>query len=177
MKPLRPTDQKRLHRSWRQRTDGRLALVLDNVQTPYNVGTIVRLAAAFKVEHLFLAGATSSPSHPGARKTALGTERLVPMSDHRLAVDAIAAARADGFFVVGVELAGDAVPLFDVDLSQADGVCLIVGHEDRGLTPQCLDACDAVTYIPTPGRVGSLNVATATAIALYEVRRREWQAQ
>jgi tRNA (guanosine-2'-O-)-methyltransferase len=55
-------------------------------------------------------------------------------------------------------------------------VCLVVGHEDRGLSPETLAGCDAVTFIPQLGRIGSLNVATATAIALYELRRRDWAA-
>jgi tRNA (guanosine-2'-O-)-methyltransferase len=53
-------------------------------------------------------------------------------------------------------------------------VCLAVGHEDHGLSRGCLEACDHVAYLPLLGRVGSLNVASATAIALYEVRRRSW---
>ena len=172
MKPLRPTDQKRLNRAWRRRTANRIALVLDDVQTPYNVGAIIRTAAAFRVDHLWLAGASALPSHPRTGKTALGTDRLVPWSQVTDAVSAISEARADGFGIVGVELAQTAEPILDVPLG--DAVCLVLGHEDRGLRPVVLAACDAVTFIPQPGKVGSLNVATAAAIALYEVRRREW---
>jgi tRNA (guanosine-2'-O-)-methyltransferase len=62
--------------------------------------------------------------------------------------------------------------MHEADLS--GDVCLAVGHEDRGLSAACLQSCDAVVYLPQLGRVGSLNVATAAAIALYEVRRQEW---
>lgn len=172
MKPLRPTDQKRLNRAWRRRTDHRVALVLDDVQTPYNVGAIIRTAAAFRVEHMWLAGASALPSHPRTGKTALGTDRLVPWSQAADAVAAIADAREAGFSVVGIELAETAEPILEVPLG--DAVCLVLGHEDRGLRPAVLAACDAVAFIPQPGKVGSLNVATAAAIALYEVRRREW---
>jgi tRNA (guanosine-2'-O-)-methyltransferase len=55
-----------------------------------------------------------------------------------------------------------------------NGVCLVVGHEDRGLAASTIAACDVVAYLPLAGRVGSLNVATATALALYEARRQEW---
>lgn len=174
MKPLGPTDLKRLHRDWRRRTTGRLALVLDGVMTPVNVGSIVRLAAAYGVETLWLAGATAPVSHPGARKTALGTDRFVDVIGDLTAAEALAAARAAGYHIVGVELAEAAVPMHEAPL--AGDICLVVGHEDHGLSAAALAGCDIVTYLPLVGKVGSLNVATAAGIALYEIRRREWSA-
>ena len=169
---LGPTELKRLHRDWRRRTDARLALLLDGVQTPYNVGAIVRTAAAERVERLWLAGPSSPVSHPKARKTALGTDRyldVVTLEDPGAAADA---ARADGYRLVGIELAEGAEPLFALDLS--GDVCLAVGHEDRGLSAAVLQRCDAVGFVPQMGRVGSLNVAHAAAMAVYEARRQHW---
>jgi tRNA (guanosine-2'-O-)-methyltransferase len=171
---LGDTDLKRLHRQWRRRTTGRLALLLDSVQTPFNVGAIVRMAAAERVEHLYVAGASASPGHPGSRKTSLGTERSVPWSEHETVDTAVAAVRDASLFLLGVELADGAVPLHEVTLPP--DVCLALGHEDRGLSARTLDACDAVAFVPQLGRGGSLNVASAAAIAVYEVRRREWSA-
>ncbi|HSS09787.1 MAG TPA: TrmH family RNA methyltransferase [Acidimicrobiales bacterium] len=173
MKQLGPTDLKRLHRSWQRRTNQRLALVLDSVQSPFNVGAIVRTAAAFRVDHLYLAGSTLSPAHAKAGKTALGTERYLVWTPFATGVEAIDAAHRDGYVVVGVELADSATPLHELVLSAGD-VCLAVGHEDHGLSPATLAGCDEVAFIPQMGRVGSLNVATAAAIAMYEVRRRAW---
>jgi tRNA (guanosine-2'-O-)-methyltransferase len=172
MKQLGPTDLKRLHREWHRRTDGRVALLLDSVESPFNIGGIVRTAAAFKIEHLYLAGSTLSPAHGKAGKTAMGTERYLVWTTFERGPEAADAARADGFCVVGLELAAGAVALHELDAG-AD-VCIAVGHEDRGLSPATLAACDRVAFIPQLGRVGSLNVATATAIAIYELRRREW---
>lgn len=171
-RPLGSTDLKRLHRNWHRRTHGRLALVMDGVMTPVNVGSIVRLAAAYRVEQLLLAGPTVSVDHPGAQKTAMGTDRYLDVRSYPAVIDAIAAVRAQGFTVIGIELADSAVPLFELTLPPA--VCLVVGHEDHGLSRVCLAACDAIAYLPQVGKVGSLNVATATGIALYEVRRQEW---
>lgn len=171
-RPLSGTELKRLHRDRRRSTTGRLALVLDGVQKPYNVGAIVRTSAAFSVDHLWLAGHVPTPSDPKVAKTALGSERYVPWSAHESAAEAIGAAQRDGYRVVGVELAEGARPLHELDL---DGdVCLVVGHEDRGLSRDALGACDALGYVPQLGRIGSLNVATATAVALYEARRAAW---
>jgi len=171
-RPLGPTDLKRLHRSWRRRTTGRLALILDGVMTPVNVGSIVRLAAAYGASPLWLAGATADVGHPGARKTAMGTDRFVDIIEGVTAVEAAAAAKDDGFQVIGVELAEGATPLHDLVVRH--DACIVLGHEDHGLSPAVLAACDAVAYLPLVGRVASLNVATTAGIALYELRRREW---
>jgi tRNA (guanosine-2'-O-)-methyltransferase len=169
---LDSTGLKRLHRTWRRRTTGEVGLVLDNVQSPFNVGAILRTAAALRVDHLWLAGETASPTNAKTAKTALGSQRFVEWTWHETTADAVADARAEGYRIVGLELTGDATPLPDLVV---DGpTCLVICHEDRGLPPATLALCDAVAFIPQVGRIGSLNVATATAIALYEVRRRAW---
>jgi tRNA (guanosine-2'-O-)-methyltransferase len=171
--PLRPTDVKRLNRSWRQRTGSRVGLLLDSVGQPFNVGSIIRTAAVFGVERVWLCGDTVGLDHPGARKTALGTGRYITFEREPTAARAAAAAHAAGLRVIAIELATDAVALHDSPLG--GDVCLALGNEDRGCSPALLAAADTVAYIPQPGRVGSLNVAAAAAIALAETRRREWQ--
>ena len=105
-------------------------------------------------------------------KTALGTDRYVPAEAVATGADAVAEAHEDGFTVVGIELCEGAVPLHELALP--DAVCLAVGHEDHGLARATIDACDHIAFLPMLGRVGSLNVATAAALAIYEVRRRSW---
>jgi tRNA (guanosine-2'-O-)-methyltransferase len=171
---LRATDVKRLNRSWRRRTEGRLALILDSVTGPFNVGSVFRTAAAFGVETIWLAGNATPPTNPKAQKTALGTDRLVEWHEPVPAPQAVQAARKEGFRVLAVELTGDAVPL---PAARLDGdVCLVVGSEDHGCSPALLEAADGVLYIPQVGRVGSLNVAVAAAIVLAEARRQEWES-
>jgi tRNA (guanosine-2'-O-)-methyltransferase len=171
---LRPTDVKRLNREWRRRTDGRVALLLDSVAQPFNVGSIVRTAAALGVESIWLCGNTPDLDLPAVGKTALGTHRFLTAYREPSPAAAAKAAAEDGFRVLAVELASGAVPLFDAPL---DGdICLAIGNEDHGCSPALLAAVSGVTYIPQVGRVGSLNVAVATAVALTEVRRREWTA-
>ena len=105
-----------------------------------------------------------------------GSEALQKEADRKakLAEEAAAAAdaRARGLHVVGIELADDAVPITNLAL---DGpTCLVLGHEDRGISPATLGECDTVAYLPQLGKIGSLNLATAASIALWEVRRRGW---
>ncbi|MBX6384790.1 MAG: TrmH family RNA methyltransferase [Microbispora sp.] len=169
---LKPTDVKRLNRTWRRNTEGRLALILESVTGPFNVGSIFRTAAAFGVETIWLAGNATPPTNPKAQKTALGTERLVEWHEPVRVAEAVRAAREEGFRVVAVELTGDAVPLHEAELG--GDVCLVLGSEDHGCSPACLEAVDSVAYIPQVGKVGSVNVAVAAAIAMAETRRREW---
>ena len=173
-KQLRPTDVKRLNRSWRRATEARLALLLDSVTQPFNVGMIVRSAAAFGAEHIWLCGNSAALDHASAAKTALGTQRLLSWEREPDPVAAAKAARAAGLRVVAIEQAAGAYPLHEAPLH--GDVCLVLGNEDHGCSPALLAAADAVAYIPLVGRVGSLNVSAAAAIALAEARRREWSA-
>ncbi|MEZ0070993.1 TrmH family RNA methyltransferase [Planotetraspora sp. GP83] len=169
---LRPTDVKRLNRTWRRNTQGRLALIVESVTGPFNVGSIFRTAAAFGVDTIWLAGNATPPTNPKAQKTALGTDRLVEWHEPVPVAEAVRAAKEDGFTVVAVELTGDAVPLPEAKLG--GDVCLVLGSEDHGCSPASLEAADGVVYIPQVGRVGSFNVAVAAAIVIAEVRRQEW---
>ena len=169
---LRQVEVKRLNREWRRVTTARLALLLDSVGQPFNVGAIVRSAAAFGAERMWLCGNTAPLTHLSVLKTALGTQWFVDSVTEPDPAAVAKAPRAEGFRLVAVELASGAVPLHQAPL---DGdVCLAIGNEDHGCTAALLAAADAVAYIPQPSRVGSLNVAAAAAVAMAEARRREW---
>jgi tRNA (guanosine-2'-O-)-methyltransferase len=170
---LGPTDIKRLNRSWRQQAQARIGLLLDSVGQPFNVGSIIRTAAAFGADRIWLCGDTAPPEHPQARRTALGTGRLITFEREPDTAAAAAAAAADGLRIIAIELAADAAPLHEAPLE--GDVCLAVGNEDHGCSAALLAVADVVAYIPQLGRVGSLNVAAAAAIALAEARRRDWQ--
>lgn len=169
---LGSTDLKRLHREWRKEAPGRIGLLLDSVATPANVGSILRTAAAMRVDDVWLCGQTPDASHPGVGKTALGSERYLAVHLAATPADALPQVAAAGYRLIAVELAQGAEPIHAVDLTGS--VCLAVGHEDRGLTAPLLDAAERTAFIPQLGKIGSLNVATATSIAIYEARRQGW---
>jgi len=171
---LTSTELKRLHREWRRRTSARLSVGLDGVQGPFNVGAVIRSAAAYKAEHLWLTETATGPDNSKVDKTALGTARYLSVDRVPDAATMAEAARAAGYRVVGVELAAGAVPMHELDL--VGDVCLVVGHEDRGLSKAALASFDAFGYLPQLGSVGSLNVATAASIAMYEWARQQWTA-
>ncbi len=168
-KSLTPTELKRLHREWRRSSDARISLILDGVQKPYNIGSIARSAAAYKAEHVWLVPPSPKMSDQKVAKTALGCDRLVNWTQVETSDEAVSAAKEAGFATVAVELATNARPIFELDLQRP--ICLVVGHEERGVAKSTLALVDDVAFIPQLGKVGSLNVAHAASIALYEALR------
>ncbi|MEZ5226470.1 MAG: TrmH family RNA methyltransferase [Acidimicrobiales bacterium] len=173
VKTLSPTELKRLHREWRRQTDLELGLILDGVQNPFNVGSLFRSAAAYRVERMWLCPPTPDPSETKVAKTALGCERLVSWEVAATGVEAVQAARAAGYVTVAIELTATARPMFQLDLGPK--VALVLGHEDRGVHKQTLAEVDHIAFLPQLGKVGSLNVAQAGTVALYEAARQRWQ--
>lgn len=172
MKTLGNTDIKRLNRDWRRRSSRRIALALVSLSNPFNVGAILRTAGVLGVEVVYLVGATPGPEDAKVAKTGLGTEHTVTTRRLHTLAEATTQARADGFAVLALELATESVPL--ADYAYPEATCLVIGNEGHGLSPASLAECDAAVYVPQVGKIASLNVATATAIAVYEVRRSEW---
>lgn len=169
---LRPTEVKRLNRQWRRRTEGRIALIAESISQPFNLGSLLRTCSTFGVDTVWLTGNTADTTHPGVGKTALGTERKLTLHRTRTSSEAATTARAEGLRLVAIELTNDATPLHEAPLH--GDICLAVGAEDHGCSRALLAEADTTSYIPQIGRVGSLNVAVAAAIAIAETRRREW---
>ncbi|MDH3295996.1 MAG: TrmH family RNA methyltransferase [Acidimicrobiia bacterium] len=166
------TDLKRLHRQWRRSNDQRIGILCDGVQNPYNLGAILRSAAAYRVERIWMAPPLVAPNHPKVAKTALGCERLVDVAEVESGVAGIEQARRSGLTPVALELTADAVPLSHIDLS--GDVCIVVGHEERGVHRDVLAVVDHIGFLPQRGKVGSLNVAHSLTAALYEISRQGW---
>lgn len=165
---LTSTELKRLHRTERRATQRRMALLTDGVSNPYNLGSILRTAAAFNCDHLWLVGAPS-PNDAKVNKTALGSQKFLTWTHCDSTAEAFSLASAAGYSLVGVELTETAVPLSTIEW--ADDCCLVLGHEDRGLSSEALQSLTTIGYIPQLGKIGSLNVAMAAGMAMYEFRR------
>ncbi|MGH3428004.1 MAG: TrmH family RNA methyltransferase [Terriglobales bacterium] len=172
---LGSTDLKRLHRDWKRRPRPRLTLLLENLSSPFNIGSIVRTAAAFGVDRLYIVGRGDELRNAKAQKVALGSERFLTWDYFDDAASALHAARTDNFTCVALELTTGAVPLHEADLNR--DICLVVGHEDRGVSPGTIAGCELAVFIPQLGKIGSLNVGNATAIGCAEARRQAWQSQ
>lgn len=151
---------------------GRLpvTVLLDNVRSLYNVGSFFRTADAVRAEAIVVAGITPTPQDPRIAKTALGAERTVPWSTASSAAGAVEALRVRGCEVAAIETSLHAIDLFDWQPRLP--VCVVFGHEVDGIQPALLDRCDVHVRIPTLGSKGSINVATAGGVVLYELLRK-----
>jgi tRNA G18 (ribose-2'-O)-methylase SpoU len=153
----------------------RVVVVLDNIRSLYNTGSILRTADASGVERVVLCGITPRPDQ-GSRqrraiaKTALGAEDTVPWSYEADTAAALSKLAADGYQLVAVETSPDAVNLFEWEPRWP--VCLVFGHEVDGVSSSLAPHVDAVIRIPMLGHKRSLNVATAAGVVLYELLRR-----
>jgi tRNA G18 (ribose-2'-O)-methylase SpoU len=147
-----------------------VAVLLDNVRSLYNVGAFFRTADAVRAESMVLAGITPTPEDARIAKTALGAERSMAWSTCPEAAAAIDGLRSRGFEIAAVETSLHAVDLFD--WRPRFPVCVVFGHEVDGIGPALLERCDVHVRIPTLGTKGSINVATAGGVVLYELLRK-----
>jgi 23S rRNA (guanosine2251-2'-O)-methyltransferase len=150
-------------------------VVLDNIRSAFNVGSIFRTCDAGGVEHLHLCGISASPPNPKVLKTALGAERTVPWSHHVDAGALLRELRAAGYAIFAVERTERSVPYTEVVFPSK--CALVFGHEVAGVARPLLDAADRVIEIPMLGRKNSLNVATSAGIVLFELVRRRLAAE
>ena len=147
----------------------RLLVFLERVANADNVGAVIRNAAAFGVDAVLLDDVTTDPLYRKAIRTSMGAALVMPFARVPDVPDAVAQLRRQGFATVALTPSASAIPLSDV-VSDAGGraVAIVLGHEGEGLTERSLAACEYHARIPISSDVDSLNVATASAIALYE---------
>jgi 23S rRNA (guanosine2251-2'-O)-methyltransferase len=151
-----------------------LLLVLDGVQDPRNLGACLRTADAVGVQALIVPKDRAASLTPAARKVACGAAETVPFQQVTNLARTLEKLRNAGLFVVGAA-AEASKTLYDVDLTGP--VAIVLGGEERGLRRLTREHCDCLVRIPLTGTVGSLNVAVAAAVLLYEAHRQRWLAR
>ncbi len=144
-----------------------IVFVLQDVEDPVNVGAAFRIGDACGVSEIVLAGISAQPPHPTIAGIGRGTHRRVPWHTTKYAADAVKEFQDDGYIAYAVEVTSDSVPYNSVEYPKK--VCLIVGNEYRGVSRRTLEACDNSIYLPMYGKVGSLNVHVALAVAAYHI--------
>ena len=142
------------------------AVLLDNIRSAWNVGSILRSADGFGFSHAYLCGITPTPEVDAVRKTALGAEEYVTWSQHKDAVKLVKGLKLAGWKVGALEEDQRAIPISQFTKSP-DPFVLILGSEVTGVDPELLDLADHIFYIPMRGQKRSFNVANAFSIAAY----------
>ncbi len=159
-----------------------LIVVLDDVRSMYNVGSVFRTADAFRVEAIYLCGITAQPSHPEIHKTALGAEDTVAWQHFPTALDAVNTLKQQGYTVFSIEQCEGSTQLNELDsqlstlnpkLSTVNSkYALILGNEVKGVHQEVVDVSDGCIEIPQFGTKHSLNVSTTAGIVIWEFAKR-----
>lgn len=145
-------------------------LILDNIRSMYNVGSIFRTADGARIEAIYTAGYTPHPPRAEITKTALGATKTVPHKHFATIAEAIAAAKEGGMNVAALELAQGARQVYDLARSDFP-LAIVIGNEISGVSLEAMQLADFAIAIPMLGAKHSLNAAVATGIALYECVR------
>ena len=146
-------------------------IVLDNVRSHNNVGSIFRTADAFLTRKIYLCGITARPPHRDIQKTALGATESVEWSYYEATEDAVRELKADGYKIIGIEQAEGSVELQNVKIEREQKYALVFGHEVNGMDQNVLDMCDMCVEIPQFGTKHSFNIAVSAGIVLWEMNK------
>jgi len=144
----------------------RITVVLDDVRSRHNVGSIFRSADAFGAERILLCGFTPCPPHPEIEKTALGATRSVPWEQLPDAAAAVQRLKDEGYRVLAVEQTLAAVPLNDLIRQPGEPLAIVLGNELRGVGQAVVEAADACVVVPQRGSKHSLNVSVCAGVVL-----------
>ena len=154
-----------------QRIANPVVLVLDNIRSAFNVGSMFRTGETAGVSEIVTCGITAHPPHPKLRKTALSATDSVPFRHFDDIMVAVATLREEGYTIVAMETTSRSQVYTDVDYPLK--VALIVGNEVTGVDTRVMEGADIIAEIPTYGVKNSLNVASAAPIVVFEVLR-QW---
>ena len=148
-----------------------IIVVLDNISSMHNVGSVFRTADAFLLGGIYLCGYTPQPPHRDIHKTALGATETVEWKYFQTAVDAINELRRLDYKIFAVEQVVNSIPLQVFTAKQYDKLAVIFGNEVSGVEEESLTLCDGSIEIPQSGMKHSLNISVAAGIVLWELVR------
>jgi tRNA G18 (ribose-2'-O)-methylase SpoU len=148
-----------------------IVLVLDNIRSMHNVGSVFRTADAFLIESICLCGFTPQPPHRDIHKTALGATETVQWCYYPTTREAVEALQQRGYEIFAVEQVTDSIPLNQLYQEPGDKIALIFGNEVNGVDASVLSLCKGSIEIPQAGMKHSLNVSIAAGIVLWELVR------
>ncbi len=165
---LRTIEMQRLTvEEFRQAEKLPLVVVLDDVRSMYNVGSVFRTSDAFRVERICLCGITSTPPHPEIHKTALGAEDSVAWEKYASALEAVEKLKDDGYTVLSVEQAHGSTLLHTFHPEPHRRYAVVLGNEVKGVHQEVIDASHGCLEIPQLGTKHSMNVSVTAGLIIY----------
>ena len=171
MRKLKVTELKRLNQTeFKQAKKIPLVVVLDNVRSLHNVGSVFRTSDAFLVEAIYLCGITATPPQAEIHKTALGAEDSVNWKYFEKTLDAIEELKKQKYHIAAVEQAENSISLESL-MPQNEKYAIIFGNEVKGIDQEVMNRCDSCIEIPQFGTKHSLNISVAAGIVIWEMYR------
>jgi 23S rRNA (guanosine2251-2'-O)-methyltransferase len=148
-------------------------IVLDNVRSQSNIGSIFRTADAFLTKAVYLCGITATPPHREIQKTALGATESVSWKYYPKTTEALNDLRKDGYIIIAIEQAVSSLKLQDTILEKGKKYALVFGHEVNGVDQDVINQCDFCVEIPQFGTKHSFNIAISVGIVLWELNKKK----
>ncbi len=148
-----------------------VVIVLDDVRSLHNVGSVFRSADAFCVKKIFLCGITACPPHREIEKTALGATESVEWEYRKDILELLSELKSESHCIVGVEQVKGSTNLQNLNVSAQTDYAFVFGNEVKGVSQQALDQCDYFVEVPQGGTKHSLNISVSTGIVLWELYR------
>ena len=168
MRKLKITELNRLSQEdFKEAKKTSLIIVLDNVRSLHNVGSVFRTADAFLIEAVYLCGITATPPHAEIHKTALGAEDTVDWTYFENTLDAVTELKQKGYHIAAVEQAENSIMLDQLTLENKK-YAVVLGNEVKGVDQEVMNQCDSCIEIPQFGTKHSLNVSVTSGIILWE---------
>lgn len=149
-----------------------IVVVLDNIRSLSNIGSVFRTSDAFNVEKIYLCGITATPPHREIHKTAIGATNSVEWEHVEDTTELVKRLKQNGYKVCSVEQTEDTVLLQDVSKLEGDKFALVMGNEVDGVDQNVVDLSDHVIEVPQFGTKHSLNVSVCTGVVLWEFAKR-----
>ncbi len=148
-----------------------VVVVLENIRSAYNVGSVFRTSDAFLVEAIYITGYSAKPPHKEIKKTALGAEETVTWQHFPSAKEAVAQLRKLGYKILAVEQVENSLKLNQLNWDGESKLAVVFGNEVTGVEQSTIEICDGCLEIPQLGMKHSLNIATAAGVVLWEFAR------
>lgn len=172
MRKLKTTELNRLSvEDFQQVTKSPIRLVLDNIRSHHNVGSIFRTGDALACEGIDLCGYTPLPPHKEIHKTALGATESVKWEHHESTLDHVKELKSKGYFIASLEQTSHSIQLQDLPSLKGKKIALILGNEVTGVDQEVLNESELAIEIPQFGTKHSFNVSVSTGIALWELTK------
>lgn len=170
MKKLKNDELERINiKEFKNSKKSPFIVVLDNIRSLNNTGSVFRSSDAFLVESIYLCGITAQPPHKEIHKTALGATDSVDWKYFEETQDAISELKDKGYKIVSIEQAEGSVLLQDFQIKDNAKYALVMGHEVKGVDQKVIDASDYVLEIPQYGTKHSFNISVTTGIVLWDL--------